>query len=172
MGQLHRVVSGFFLAALVGCTVSPNPSQSPAPHALPKATEDTPSPTASAAVQSPAPEAAVAISPDIEVVYTGDNAAMWVSAFTAGGKTGPSGPLAVASATVGFGDGTAGTISQDCGSPAMRLRLTHVYRAAASYTLTVSSAVLCDPGWQPILDAGEGITAFEAAPATPADWPV
>lgn len=131
-----------------------------------------PSPAPLTAVPSPAPVADVVISPAIEVVYTDSQVTMWVSAFIAGGKAGPSGPLAIASATLVFGDGTTTAVSQDCAAPALRLKVDHVYTTAATYALLVSSAELCDPGWQLYLDTGEGIQALAAAAPGTAAWPI
>jgi hypothetical protein len=122
-------------------------------------------------IPSPMPFADVVISPEIPVVYTGNDATLWASAFIATGKTGPSGPLAIGSATVDFGDGTVGSLSQDCASASLRLQLHHAYEAAGSYMLKVSSATLCDQGWQLELDTGEGIRALPAASPLTADWP-
>jgi hypothetical protein len=93
------------------------------------------------------------------------------SAFIASGKSGPTGPLAIATARVDFGDSTAGTVSQDCASPSLRLTLHHVYKTAGAYKLAVTSATLCDPRWQLSLDSGEGIRVLPAASASSADWP-
>jgi hypothetical protein len=164
-------VASVVAAMIAACTSSPTPSGSVAASATPSATAYAPSPTTSTVIPSPVPLADVVISPDIPVVYAEDGATMWASAFIAGGKTGPSGPLAIASVTVDFGDGAVGSVSQNCASPALRLQLHHAYEAAGSYMLRVTSATLCDEAWRLELDTGEGIQALVAASSETADWP-
>jgi uncharacterized protein DUF4232 len=159
------------VAVLAACGIAPLPTGSPSPNAIPSAAARTPSPTTATSVPSPAPVVDVVLSPEIPIVYTESDATLWASAFIAGGKTGPSGPMAIASTTVDFGDGAVGSVSQDCASPSLRLQLQHRYRTAGSYTLKVNSARLCDESWQVELDTGEGIRALAAASPLTADWP-
>jgi hypothetical protein len=161
------------LLALVVAACAPGPTPSPArPSAVPSPAVRLQTPSPAIVSPSPALAADLAISPDIQIVYTNENVGMWASAFVISDKTAATAAIHIATATIDFGDGATGSVSQSCTAPAPRLRLHHVYTTAADYRLTVSAAILCEAGWQLNLDPGEGIRILPAAPPDTAAWPL
>ena len=153
------------------CTFIPSPSPATSAIGTPSPTVALPSPTASSASAPPSLVADVAVSPDIQVVYANVEVGLSASAFVISDKTVATGPLEIATATIAFGDGASATVRQSCTSPAERLRLHHVYRVASDYQVSVTSATLCQTGWQLNLDGGEGIRILPSAPPATAAWP-
>lgn len=161
-----------FLAACVTPASPTAPSSALPPTFAPSIAS--PSPTTTSALTSPSPvlSADVAISPDIQVVYANENVALSASAFVISDKTAGTGPLEIASATIGFGDGTSGSVQQSCAGAADRVALHHRYASPGDYKLTVSAATLCQTGWQLNLDTGEGIRILPAPAVGTAGWPL
>lgn len=173
MGHIRSI--GWFPGAAIlvaACSVSPSPSGPPLPTHTPITRPDSPSLAAASPAPTPAGEGEVVVTPEIQVIYVNHEATVWTSAFAGGGKTAPAFSLPIASAVIDFGDGSTGSVSQACSAPSSRLRLQHVFASAGSYMLSMSSAVLCESGWQLALDDGEDIRALPAATRATADWPV
>ena len=169
---MRRIGLASLVAVLAAaCTSIPPPSSTTSAISTPRSTVAGPSPTPSVATAPPVLAADVAVSPDIQVVYANVEVGLSASAFVISDKSVATGPLEIATATIAFGDGASGTVRQSCGSPAERLRLHHVYRIAADYQVSVTSATLCQPGWQLNLDGGEGIRILPAAAPGTAAWP-
>ncbi|HEX7949760.1 MAG TPA: DUF4232 domain-containing protein [Candidatus Limnocylindrales bacterium] len=79
--------------------------------------------------------------------------------------------VAIAQATVDFGDGTTGLVSQGCASASPTLTAHHVYRVAGHLMLAVTAASLCEQGWQLNLSRGGDIRVLASASAATAQWP-
>jgi hypothetical protein len=152
-------------------TPTPASPSSPAPGG-----SRSPAPTASASVVSrpPASAAVIDLAVSAPVPFTGDVVGLTVQASAA-----PGSPrwLRLASVTVSFGDGTAGTASQACAgrhpAPAARgLTVDHVYSRAGLFTTGVTSATICGQAGQPDLAyVGQGVQVLPSAPAASASWP-
>jgi Protein of unknown function (DUF4232) len=171
-------------AALAGCGVSgpaAGPSSpvaagpsSPAPEG-----SRSPTPAASTSVVSspPASAAAIYLAASAPVPFTGD-----VVGLTAQASAGPGIPrwLRLASVTISFGDGTAGTASQACAgshpAPAAKgLTVDHAYSRAGVFTTQVTSATICgqtgqtgQPGLAYVI---QPVQVLPSAPAASASWP-
>ena len=142
---------------------SPSPARSPVPVA---STSVVSSPPASAAV--------IDLAASAPVPFTGDVVRLTVQA-----SAGPGSPrwLRLASVTVSFGDGAAGTASQACAgshpAPAAKgLTVGHAYARAGVFTTRVTSATICGQAGQPNL-AGviQAVQVLPSAPAASASWP-
>jgi Protein of unknown function (DUF4232) len=145
---------------------SPSPaasSRSPVPAARPRVVTG---PLASAAV--------INLAAGAPVPFTGDTVGLTVQA-----AAGPGSPrwLRLASVTVSFGDGTAGTASQACAgrhaAPAAKgLTVDHAYSRAGLFTTQVTSATICGQAGQPDLAyVMQGVQVLPSAPAASASWP-
>jgi hypothetical protein len=167
--------------ALAGCGVG-GPAAARAPslaaagsHSA--AAEDSRSPVPAAstsAVSSPPASAAVIfLAASAPVPFTGD-----VVGLTAQALAGPGSPrwLRLASVTISFGDGAAGTASQACTgrhpAAAKGLTVDHAYSRAGVFTTRVTSATICGQAGQPNLAyVIQAVQVLPSAPAASASWP-
>lgn len=168
--------------ALAGCGVSgpaatgpssPAAARSPSPAA---AGSRSPGPAASASVAGDPPASAdvIDLAASAPVPFTGD-----VVGLTAQASAGPGSPrwLRLASVTISFGDGAAGTASQACAgrhaAPAAKgLTVGHAYSRAGVFTTRVTSATICGHVGQPALaDVTQAVQVLPSAPAASASWP-
>jgi len=164
--------------AVAGCGVSaPVGAGSPTP--TPTSSEAgsrSPAPAASASVVSSASASAdvINLAASAPVPFTGDVVGLTVQA-----SAGPGSPrwLRLASVTVSFGDGAAGTASQACAgshpAPAAKgLTVDHAYSRAGVFTTRVTSATICGQAGQPSLAyVIQGVQVLPSAPAATASWP-
>jgi len=164
-------------AALAGCGTShptaagsPSPVPMPAPAPAPAATSAAAGATAAGATAA----AVIYLTTSREVPFTGD-----VVRLTAQAAAGPGTArwLRLASVTISFGDGSAGSASQPCPGgrpgPAVRgLAVGHAYRRAGLFTAQVTSARVCGQAGRPDL---AGVTSamrvLPAGPPASASWP-
>jgi hypothetical protein len=122
----------------------------------------------------PASAAVISLAASALVPFTGD-----VVGLTAQASPGPGSPrwLRLASVTIGFGDGTAGTASQPCAgshlAPAAKgLTVDHAYSRVGLFAARVTSAAICGQAGQPDLAyVIQGVQVLPSAPAASASWP-
>ena len=156
-------------AALAGCGTSRpaaagGPSPVPEPAAAPAAADATAATTA----------AVIYLTTSEEVPFTGN-----VVTLRAQAAAGPGTArwLRLASVTISFGDGSAGSASQPCagghpGPAARGLAIGHAYRRAGLFPARVTSARVCGQAGRPDL---AGVTSamrvLPTAPPASASWP-
>jgi hypothetical protein len=166
--------------ALAGCGVSGPAGQAgsvtPKPSSSQPRGSRSPVPAASISTAGSPPASADVI--DLEagapVPFTGD-----VVGFTAQASAGPGSTrwLRLASVTISFGDGAAGTASQACAgghpAPAAKgLTVGHAYTQAGVFTARVTSATVCGQAGQPSLaSVTQPVQVLPSAPAASASWP-
>ena len=157
-------------AAAAGCGTSRPataglPSPAPEPVASPAADGATAATTATV----------IYLTTSQELPFTGD--VVTLRAQVAAGP-GSSRWLRLASVTIGFGDGSAGSASQPCaggqaGPPARGLAVGHAYRRAGVFTAQVTAARVCGQAGHPDL---AGVTSamrvLPTAPPASASWPL
>jgi hypothetical protein len=175
--------------ALAGCGVSGPAaagSNSPAAARSHSPAADSPSPAAVSS-RSPVPVASTSVSggpaasadviylsPSAPIPFTGDVVGLTVQASA---TTGTPSWLRLASVTVSFGDGTAGTASQACAgshpAPAAKgLTVDHAYSRTGVFSTRVTSATVCGQAGQPNLAyVIQAVQVLPSAPAASASWP-
>ena len=158
------------LLALVACA-SPPPSPPSEPTSSPDQflsgtpPAETQAPATPSPTTAPAPTAALYFVAE-EVLFSGTPSTFAVGAELGGNK------VAVAQATVDFGDGTApASGSSPCTSGANRVELRHAYAAAGRFTVSITSAALCEPA--EALDTSEAarVLVLSTATGVAATWP-
>jgi hypothetical protein len=152
---------------------TPMPASRPSPVAG-DSRSPVPAASTSAGSSPPASGAVINLAASAPVPFTGDVVGLTVQA-----SAGPGSPrwLRLASVTVSFGDGTAGTASQACAgrhpAPAAKgLTVDHAYSRAGLFTTRVTSATICGQAGQPDLAyVMQGVQVLPSAPAASASWP-
>jgi hypothetical protein len=166
-------------SVLAGCgtshpTAAGLPSPAPEAAASPAPSGTAPSGTASAsAAAASAAGTVIYLTTSEQVPFTGDVVTLKAQASPGPGSAGW---LRLASVSIRFGDGSAGSASQPCtgpGPPAARgLTIGHAYQRPGPFTAQVTSARVCGRAGRPDL---AGVTAalrvLPSAPAASASWP-
>jgi hypothetical protein len=130
--------------------------------------------TASAsAVAASAAGTVIYLTTSEQVPFTGDVVTLKAQASPGPGSAGW---LRLASVTVSFGDGSAGSASQPCAAsrpPAARgLTIGHVYQRPGRFTAQVTSARVCGRAGRPDLAAvTAALRVLPTAPVASASWP-
>jgi Protein of unknown function (DUF4232) len=157
-------------AALAGCGTS-HPTAAGGPSPAPEAAAT----GATAAGTTAATAAVIYLTTSQQVPFTGD--VVTLQAQAAAGP-GTSRWLRLASVTISFGDGSAGSASQPCsgggpGQAARGLAVEHAYRRAGLFMAQVTSASICGRSRHPDL---AGVTSamrvLPTAPPASASWPL
>jgi len=161
------------LAAVAACVVAGCATSHPTAAGLPS---PAPGPAGTPAVSATAASAAASATGTViyltaseQVPFAGD-----VVTLTAQAAAGPGSArwLRLASVSVTFGDGSAGSASQGCTGPLRGLTIRHAYQRAGLFTTQATSARICDRAGRPDLT---GVTSamrvLPAAPAASASWP-
>jgi hypothetical protein len=154
--------------ALAGCGTShPAPAGRPSPAPEPAASPAVADATAAASAD--ASGAVIYLTPGEQVPFTGDVVRLTAQAAAAPGSARW---LRLASVTVSFGDGSAGSAGRPCTGRPRGLAVSHAYRRAGRFTAQVTSARICGRAGRPDLT---GVTAalrvLPTAPPASASWP-
>jgi Protein of unknown function (DUF4232) len=172
MNRWRTIILGTLpAAAMAGCATS-QPAAAGGPSPAPQSAA---AGTTAAGTTAATTAAVIYLTTSQEVPFTGD-----VVTLTAQAAAGPgtSRWLRLASVTISFGDGSAGSASQSCsgGSPgqaARGLAVKHAYRRAGLFTAQVTSARICGRAGHPDL---AGVTSamqvLPTAPPASASWPL
>ena len=172
------ILAAVAAGVLAGCGTSPpvpagRPSPAPEPAAS-QAAADTPTASSPAPLSGTATAGtALYLTTSEQVPFTGDVVTLKVQASPGPGSTHW---LRLASVSISFGDGSAGSASQPCTShrpPAVQgLTIGHAYQRAGRFTALVTSARVCGRAGHPDVT---GLTAplrvLPTAPAASASWP-
>ena len=164
--------------AACGNTPVPTSARPASPSAVPSTTlpasvqpEASPALPAPIGSRSPLPTlpatAGVYVSPELEVLFPGDTDAFSLDAWLSGTE------LAIARATVDFGDGSAPVSAKgSCAPGAPTLKLKHVYASSGRHAVQVISADLCSPS-AAVLDLSDvsKVLVMPSATAASAGWP-
>jgi hypothetical protein len=159
--------------ALAGCGVSSPAAAKPSSPAPGSSRSPVPVASTSAASHPPASAAVIDLAASTQVPFTGD-----VVGLTAQASPGPGLPgwLRLASVTISFGDGTAGSARQACAgrhpAAAKGLTVDHAYSRTGVFTTRVTSATICGQAGQPNLASViQAVQVLPSAPAASASWP-
>ena len=153
-------------AALAGCGTS-HPAAAGPPSPVPQ--------PAAASATAAATAAVIYLTTSEQVPFTGD--VVTLRAQAAAG-TGTSRWLRLASVTISFGDGSAGSAGQPCAgghpAPAARgLAVGHAYRRAGVLTARVTAARICGQAGRPDLSwVTSAMRVLPTAPPASASWPL
>jgi len=168
------IVAAAAAGVLAGCgashpTQAGPPSPAPQPAGSP-ATASTPLGNSTSAAATAAGGPVAYLTTSEQVPFTGDVVTLTVQAAAGPGS---SHWLRLASVSVIFGDGSAGSASQPCpGAAAKGLTIGHVYQRAGLFTAQVMSARICGRAGRPDL---AGVTSamrvLPTAPPASASWP-
>jgi Protein of unknown function (DUF4232) len=162
------ILAAVAACVLAGCGTSHpasagQPSPAPAPAASPAAAGTT------AAASADATGAVIYLTTSEQVPFAGDVVTLTTQAAAGPGS---SRSLRLASVTVSFGDGSAGSSSQPCAGRPRGLIVGHAYQRAGRFTAQVTSARICGRAGRPDLT---GVTAalrvLPTAPPASASWP-
>jgi len=172
MNRWRTIILGILAAAaLAGCGTShPTAAGGPSPAPQPDAAGTTAAGTTAATTA-----AVIYLTTSLQVPFTGDVVTLRAQAAAGSGT---SRWLRLASVTISFGDGSAGSASQACsgGGPGQAVRglaVGHAYRRAGLFTARVTSARICGRAGHPDL---AGVTSamrvLPTAPPASASWPL
>jgi hypothetical protein len=160
--------------ALAGCGVSGPAAAKPPSPAPGSSRSPVPVASTSAASGPPASADVISLSASAPVPFTGDVVGLTVQASA---TTGTPSWLRLASVTISFGDGTAGSARQACAgrhpAPAAKgLTVDHAYSRTGVFTTRVTSATICGQAGQPNLAyVIQAVQVLPSAPAASASWP-
>jgi hypothetical protein len=181
MNRWRTIILAFaaLAAAAAGCGTShPTAAGSPTPEPEPVASPASASAAASASTAgatAATTAAVIYLTSSLAVPFTGDVVTLRAQAAAGSGS---SRWLRLASVTISFGDGSAGSASQPCAGgplePAARgLAVSHAYRQAGVLTARVTAARICGQADRPDLT---GVTSamrvLPTAPPASASWPL
>lgn len=166
MNRWRTIILGTLAAAAVAGCGTGHPAASGGP---------SPAPQPAAGTTTATTAAVIYLITSREVPFTGD-----VVTLTAQAAAGPgtSRWLRLASVTISFGDGSAGSASQPCsgggaGQAARGLAVGHAYRRAGLFTAQVTSARICGRAGRPgLAGVTSAMRVLPTAPPATASWPL
>jgi Protein of unknown function (DUF4232) len=174
MNRWRTIILGTLAAAaMAGCGTS-RPAAAGLPSPAPQ-TGAAGTTTTAAGTTAATTAAVIYLTTSREVPFTGDVVTLRAQAAAGPGS---SRWLRLASVTISFGDGSAGSASQPCsgggpGQAARGLAVRHAYRRAGLFTARVTSARICGRAGHPDLaGVASAMRVLPTAPPASASWPL